>query len=256
MKTIALSAGHSDKDPGAVYNGLVERDIVEKIVAYASPMLRSHGVGVLNPPSSLDLNGTIKWINDRSSQIDACIEVHVNSSAKPDTGFGLEVWHYRDSEESKKFASFVLDATGIESGMSVKRGVKDEKYANIWGRLGFVHNTKPNACLIECGFINTEMDRKVLSTDTGLYNLAKGIVRGIVSYLGITWVAPVGSISNEGGYSDDNKAEIERLKKLLEEQKKSYDTQISDFKVSLADKEKECLRLSDLLLQISRLSTL
>jgi N-acetylmuramoyl-L-alanine amidase len=231
MKTIALSAGHSDKDPGAVYNGLVERDLVEKIVAYATPIIKAHGVGVLNPPSSLNLTETIKWINDRSAQIDICTEIHINSSAKANTGFGLEGWYYRGSNESKEFASFLLDALAAESGMSKTRGVKDERYANIWGRLGFVHDTKPLACLMECGFINTEADRKVLSTETGLYNLAKGIARGVVSYLGIPWVAPKPEDNQQG----------EEVLKLRED---------------LAKKEVECQGLKDRLLQISRISAL
>lgn len=231
MKTIALSAGHSDKDSGAVYNGLVERDIVEKIVSYATPIIRAHGVGVLNPPSNLNLVDTIKWINDRSGQIDICTEIHVNSSSKPNSGFGLEGWYYRNSEESKKFASFLLDAMAVESGMSKTRGVKDEKYANIWGRLGFVHDTKPLACLMECGFINTDDDRAILSSEQGLYNLAKGVARGVVSYLGITWTAPKPEVQ------PDN-------------------TELLKIKQDLADKTRECEGLKDRLLQISKISTL
>jgi len=231
MKTIALSAGHSNTDPGAVYNGLVERDLVEKIVAYASQIIRAHGVGVLNPPSDLSLTQTIKWINDRADNIDICSEIHINSSSKPNTGVGLEGWYYRNSEESKKFASFLLDAMAVESGMSKLRGVKDEKTANIWGRLGFIHDTKPLACLMECGFINTDEDRKVLSSEDGLYNLAKGVARGVVSYLGIEWKAPQGPVV------PDNKELIETQTKL-------------------ADKERECEALKSKLKQISIISTL
>jgi len=230
-KTICLSAGHSDKDPGAVYNGLIERDIVEKIVAYATPIIKAHGVGVLNPPSSLNLIETINWINARADQIDVCSEIHINSSAKPNTGFGLEGWYYRDNANSKSFASFLLDALNAESGMSKTRGVKDEKYANIWGRLGFVHDTKPLACLMELGFINTDDDRKVLSSEQGLYNLAKGVARGVVSYFGITWTAPKPEVQ----------AENPELIKLRSD---------------LAVKTSECEGLKDRLLQISRISTL
>ena len=197
MKTIALSAGHSDRDPGAMYNGLVERDIVEKIVANASVILRAHGVGVLNPPSSLNLPQTVAWINARKDQIDICSEIHINSSAKPNQGYGLEGWHYRNSNASKIFTQFLLDRISTESGMQNTRGAKDEKHANIWRRLGFVHNTKPLACLIECGFINTDIDRKILSSESGLYDIAKGIARGVVSYLGLKWKPPTPQISEE-----------------------------------------------------------
>jgi len=190
-KIICLSAGHSDSDPGAIYNGLVERDIVETIVGHASEILRAHGVGVLNPPSSLNLTQTIAWINDRKNQIDICTEIHVNSSSKPNQGYGLEGWYYHNSNESRRFTEFMLDAISVESGMLNNRGSKDEGF-NRWGKLGFVHYTVPLACLIECGFINTDEDRKILSTDTGLYNIAKGVARGVLSYWGMAW-KPQGS---------------------------------------------------------------
>jgi len=231
MKTIALSAGHSSTDPGSTYNGLVERDIVEKIVDLASPIIRNHGVGVLNPPKELSLVQTIKWINARADGINICSEIHINSSKVPESGFGLEGWYYRGSEESKKFAQFIIDAIAVESRMGKTRGVKDEKSANIWGRLGFIHDTKPLACLIECGFINSEIDRKILSSDSGLYNIAKGVARGIVSYLGIEWKAPTSQTSPEA-------------------------QELIKIRVEMADKERECQGLKDRLLQISRLCQL
>jgi len=225
MKVIALSAGHSDKDPGAVHRGLVERDIVEQIVKDASDILRAHGVGVLNSPGSLNLPQTVRWINDRSMGIDVCCEIHVNSSAKANQGLGLEAWHYRDSEVSKKFGQFLIDAIAAESGMSKKRGVKDEKTANIWGRLGFVHNTIPLACLVECGFINTNKDREILLIRSGLYDLSKGVARGVLSYFGMKWKPSVSTKPVEG-------KEFLQLKK------------------ELAECQKECLRQKGVLDEI------
>ena len=231
MKVVCLSAGHNDNDPGAIYKGLVERDLVEKIVGHASEILRSHGVGVLNPPPSLNLSGTVRWINDRKDQpIDICCEIHINSSSKPNQGVGLEGWHYRNSNESKNFAQFLVDGCAVESGMKKDRGVKDEKY-HRWGKLRFVHDTIPLACLIECGFINTDEDRAILSTDTGLYNMAKGVARGVVEYLGLNWTPQKPSKPQES-------------KELLK------------IRGELAECKKECQRLKDRLVKISALSRL
>jgi N-acetylmuramoyl-L-alanine amidase len=220
MKTIALSAGHNINDPGAVGDGLVERDLVEKIVAYASEIMRSHGVGVLNPPIELDLRGTIKWINDRKDQIESCCEVHINAGG----GLGAEGWYYRNSDESKKFALFLVDAINAESGMSKSRGVKDEKTANVWGRLGFVHDTKPLACLIECGFIDRVEDRKILSTEKGLYDIAKGVARGYLSFMGVEWKPPKPQYLTQPtdylkikGELAESKAECQGLKERLKQ---------------------------------------
>ena len=225
QKVICLSAGHSDSDPGAVYGGLVERDIVEEVVANASVILRSHGVGVLNPPSSLNLLQTIAWINNRKGQIDLCCEIHVNSSSKPNQGLGLEGWYYHNSSESEKFARFLVGAISVESGMSKDRGVKDEGLIH-WGRLGFVHYTRPLACLIECGFINTDEDRKILSSKSGLYDISKGVARGVVSFLGVKWVPP----------KPQRAQEQQALVKI---------------RTDLARCKEECQRLNDILTKIS-----
>jgi hypothetical protein len=50
---------------------------------------------------------------------------------------------------------------------------------------------------MECGFINTDDDRKVLDNEIGLYNIAKGVARGVVSYLGIKWVAPTSQVDTQ-----------------------------------------------------------
>ena len=225
MQTIALSAGHSNTDPGAVYNGLVERDLNIKIVEVASKVLRANGIGVLNPPDNLSLVQTIKWINDRADNINVCLEVHINSSAKPNTGVGLEGWYYRGSNISKQFIYDVVEGVRKATDMS-SRGVKDEKCANIWGRLGFVHDTIPLAGLIECGFINSDVDRKLLGSEDGLYKIGIGIALGILDYFGIKYVA-------------------EKTKEEMDKQ------ELSEIKGKLAEVVNSCQTKSDLVNKVS-----
>ena len=66
------------------------------------------------------------------------------------------------------------------------RGSKDES-TNRWGQLGFVHDTKPLAVLIECGFIDTLEDLKLLGNEEGRFKIARGLARGICAHLGVTW---------------------------------------------------------------------
>jgi regulator of replication initiation timing len=66
------------------------------------------------------------------------------------------------------------------------RGPKDES-TNQDGKLGFVHDTKPLVALVECGFIDNEEDRKFYTSDEGITKIAKGIVRGLLGYIGEDW---------------------------------------------------------------------
>lgn len=225
MKTIALSAGHSNTDPGAVYKGLIERDLNIKIVDIATKILRANGVGVINIPNELSLAQTISYINARKQIINACLEVHINSSTKPNTGVGLEGWYYHNNEESKYFIDTIVDATQKYTGMG-SRGVKDEAYANIWKKLGFVHDTIPLAGLIECVFINSDTDRKYLSNENGLYNIGKGIAIGILDYLNIKFVE-------------------EKSKEEMEKQ------ELSEIKSKLADTINNCYTKKDLINKVS-----
>lgn len=189
MRTIALSAGHYTGDPGASSGNLIERDLTIQITDKAIDMLRKHGVGVLDVPDTIDLAPTIKWINDRavSNSIELCVEVHINAGG----GKGVEAWAYANlstgviDPQSQKLGQFLIDAIATESGMS-KRGVKPETQYSA-GKLGFVHDTIPLASLIECGFIDGTEDKKILGTDTGRTNIAKGVARGILGYMGIIW---------------------------------------------------------------------
>ncbi|MFA5300343.1 MAG: N-acetylmuramoyl-L-alanine amidase [Lutibacter sp.] len=177
--SICLSAGHFTQDPGAVSSGLIERDLAIKITDRCVTMLQKHGLSTLRVPDDIDLTPTINWINQRASQIELCVEIHINAGG----GHGMETWYYHDSVESKKLSQFINDACVAETGLP-NRGVKDEA-TNQWGKLGFVHDTIPLACLVECGFIDG--DNAFLKVDENLTRMSKGVARGIISYLGLKW---------------------------------------------------------------------
>lgn len=249
MKSIALSAGHSNTDPGAVHKDLKEAELTKKITAFATDYLRAHGVGVINIPDNLDLVQTIKYINDRANQLDVCVEVHINAGG----GTGIEAWNYAGGpNESDKLSQFILDAVVQETGLK-NRGNKDET-TNNHGRLGFVHDTIPVASLIECGFIDG--DYEFLKQEENLKRLAKGVCRGVVGYLGITWnpslinpgvpvppatppaptVPPVGNYATKGDLEAQERAfrsQIDTLQKALTELAKNMSDRFERLKGAL-----------------------
>ncbi|HEC66790.1 MAG TPA: N-acetylmuramoyl-L-alanine amidase [bacterium] len=202
-KTVCISAGHQPGfDPGAMSNGLVEADLTIKIADKVVEILRKHSVPTLYVPNNISLFSTITWINDRNKQIDGCaVDIHINSAK----GTGWEAYYYGDgNNSSEKLSQFMVDALEAETSLP-SRGVKSE-YTTNRGKLGFVHDTVPVASLIECGFIDRDADRKLLSTEEGLFQIAKGVARGILGYIGVLWrpelitekdpPPPVESVSN------------------------------------------------------------
>lgn len=216
MKTVILSAGHSITESGAVFEGLKEADLNMKIVKSATDLLRGQGIGVLNVPDNLDLIQTISWINYNAPNADVAVEVHVNAGG----GTGVEGWYYAKSSVSKKLSDTILNSIVEVTGM-YNRGSKDE-LTNRWGRLGFVHDTKPLACLVECGFIDSEQDRVWLNNDNGLYNIGLGIAKGIAKYLGVAWkdnepeIDPkVEAITNVKSLLADNQSDCQKLRQAV-----------------------------------------
>jgi N-acetylmuramoyl-L-alanine amidase len=179
-KTICLSAGHGAGDPGASHQTLQEATLTEIIVKRAAEMIRKHSVDCLEVPSNLTLIETIQWINNRTDQITICVEAHINSGG----GTGVEGWNYEGGpNESDKLSKFLADASAAETGLP-NRGVKDETL-NRYRKLGFVHDTNPIAALLECAFIDG--DYEYLKKDENLTKSAKGLARGCLSYIGVTW---------------------------------------------------------------------
>lgn len=186
MKTVALSAGHGGRlfDPGATNDELIEAYVTMYIRDYVFTFLRKHSVGVLSVPDDLNLFESIKWINTRPNNIDIAIEIHINAGG----GQGPEGWYYNGSEASANLARHIVNAIVAEvvDWKLYNRGVKDEA-TNRYGKLGFVHDTNPLAALIECGFIDHPKDYKILTSNEKLRNIAKGVTRGCLSYLGLPW---------------------------------------------------------------------
>ena len=220
MKTVCISAGHQPGfDNGASSDGLYEAELTIKISDKVVEILRKHSVPTLYVPNNISLVSTIDWINDRAEQIDGCaVDIHINSGG----GTGWEAYYYGNgNNESSKLSQFMVDALVQEAGL-VSRGIKSE-YSTRHKKLGFVHDTIPVAALVECGFIDTHMDRILLKSDDGIYEIAKGVARGILGYIGAIWDPSLlneQTLPPEENVSCQNeKAEIDKLQTQLRDEK-------------------------------------
>lgn len=179
MARIGLSAGHGAGDAGAVYQGLQEQNLTRAITNRAADILRKHSVGVVVVPDNLNLSQTIQWLNNQPVN-DIVVEVHINSG----NGTGVEAWHYAGGNNpSARLSEHLANALAAETGLQ-NRGIKDES-TNRHGRLGFVHDTRDNASLVECGFIDG--DYNFLNSQTGVEKMARGVARGCLSFLSVAW---------------------------------------------------------------------
>jgi len=153
--TIVIDPGHGGKDPGAVYAGYKEKDIVLPIALYLGGFLSS---------TSHEVNLKINCVYTRTADIyvplrdrvfiansvkaDAFISIHLNASPKHNAR-GEEIWIYPRSIESAKLANNI--ATYIDEIVPGKfRGIKEGNFYVLRGTT----KKKIPAVLIEVGFID------------------------------------------------------------------------------------------------------
>ena len=151
MKTITITAGHSDKDPGAVANGEIEqslmtwlRDCVAHKVRLAGHDVRTDGGKLLNLPLAhalLLVPGS-----------DCAIELHCNASANQ-TATGVEVVAMpRDKAKAQRIAKAIADVLGMR--LRGDNGWIDQAQT-ARGRLGFV---RAGGMVVEVFFISNKED--------------------------------------------------------------------------------------------------
>ncbi|WP_422449207.1 N-acetylmuramoyl-L-alanine amidase [Thermoanaerobacterium sp. DL9XJH110] len=178
---ICIDAGHGGSDPGAVGNGLKEKDITLAIsLKIAKKLSQYKNVEVVltrNKDVYLPLS------NVRTPQCDVSVSVHVNSGG----GQGLETWTaiYNKAIESQKLGKLIHQNI-LKQIPFEDRGIKSKKSST--GNQDYLYMIrKPIGVpvLVECGFIDNYIDAGILKQESNLEKIAQGIVNGIVQYTGI-----------------------------------------------------------------------
>lgn len=160
--TIFISCGHNNartswysvtRDNGAAANWLTEYQIVRKVANQLQKVYAGkHKLVILQ--EGLNLQERIKFINTQAKTGDICLELHMN--AGPAAATGNEVFYHADYPVIKSRAEKISKA--LEKWMGVISRWAKPDTATRFGRLGFCRDTKPEAYLIELGFITNPDD--------------------------------------------------------------------------------------------------
>ena len=146
---VTVTAGHSNKDPGAVNGKFKEAELVSQFrnaVAYylreAGIQYKTDGVGILNQ----DLNAAIKLIKGSS----VAVEFHMNAATSKQAN-GIETIALpKDKKLAQDLSKAVADAFG--SRLRGDNGWIDQSQS-ARGKLGFISN---GGLIVELGFISNE----------------------------------------------------------------------------------------------------
>ena len=198
IKAIFIEAGHGLSPSGTIDNGAAANGTSERaeVVKIALDVLRNmlknsvfHNIEVIpiGVHENIGLVAKINKINQKCEQLGynssnaLLVSIHLNSASP--SAVGTEAWYYGNDEESKRFGECI--AQEISKQANTPERPSRSEYTNRHKRLGIIHDTKPLACLIECDFLtNTEAANK-LKDDNANDVYAKGIVMGIMNYIGV-----------------------------------------------------------------------
>lgn len=180
---VFIDAGHGGKDPGALGNGLQEKDIALSVALKVGEVLKRHNIEVLYSRAKdefIDLTERSRMAN--SSNVDIFVSVHCNSFSNPNSQ-GVEVYAYHNAQDGKKLSQNILDSIVVDNLYTKNRGVKTANFAVL-------RETKMVATLVELGFISNVEDVAILTNKQN--ELAESVAKGILNYLGIKYIVGVG----------------------------------------------------------------
>lgn len=199
-KIVALDAGHGGTDPGAVGNGLREKDITRLIVSHAKGIFDDHYPEVDCRLTRIDDQTTSLSQRTQDANAwgaDCFVSVHVNSAAN-DAANGFESFRYTtDGSTSKSFAlQQQLHGRLAPLWEVEKRANRGIKRANFH----VLREFRGASVLLEHGFIVNNKDADLLSNSAFIMQQAHAIVEGIASYLGVSKQADTPSKKPDGLY--------------------------------------------------------
>lgn len=175
-KVVVIDPGHGGRDPGAVGNGLYEKNVVFSISNEVIAELRRRGINAISTRTrdvEVDLQPRVN--KAEGVRASAFVSIHANaiSLSRPDIN-GLETYYYASSSGyrlARNIHNSVLRKVNIGD-----RGIRQARFYVL-------RQTSMPAVLVETGFITGAKDSASFKSSTYRQTMAKAIADGIIQYL-------------------------------------------------------------------------
>jgi N-acetylmuramoyl-L-alanine amidase len=174
---IFVDAGHGGNDPGAVGNGLQEKDIVLPISLKLGQALQGMGYTVYyTRTNDVEIDLEPRVAAAARINADVFVSVHANSLDSRNSGVnGVETFHSRNSTVGRELASYVHSQIISGTG-ATDRNVKAAGFYVI-------AKTSMPAILVETGFVTNPTEARNLSSPDYQKRMADAIARGIDQFM-------------------------------------------------------------------------
>ena len=172
--SIMLDSGHGGRDPGAVYNGRLEKDDTLALTLTIGEILENNGLDIQYTRTTDIYESPYERAQEANNAgVDFFISIHRNSYPVDNTVSGVE--------------SLVYDLSGLKLEMAenINSQLETIGFVNLGvsarPNLVVLRRTKMSAVLVEVGFINSDTDN--LLFDQNFNDIAQAIAAGILDTL-------------------------------------------------------------------------
>lgn len=178
---VFLGIGHGGNEPGAVANGLKEKDVNLVIGLACRDELERHGVEVLMSRYKDEEDGLREEIRECNAYgPDLAGDIHNNAGG----GDGAEAFYHYKGGTGKILAENVL-AEIVAIGQN-SRGAKIRTENGV-DYYGFIRETDCPAVIIECAFLDNKKDVQIIDTEAEQKAMGVAIAKGFLKTLGIAY---------------------------------------------------------------------
>ena len=181
---VFIDPGHGGKDPGAVANGIQEKDVNLAVALLARDLLRTQGVEVLitrQDDSFISLQDRTDLAN--REKVDAFVSIHHN--AADNTGArGLEVYHSIVGGEGQRLAELIHDRYRTLIPELPSRGVRTRKGSDGRDYYHVIRATRMPAVIVEGGFLTNKEDAALIKTRDFQEKQAQAISQAVLKWHG------------------------------------------------------------------------
>ena len=171
---IMIDPGHGGRDPGAVGNGLQEKESNLFISRRLQSTLEQRGYRVAltrNRDAEVDLQPRVDIAERANATIFVSIHANAISLSRPEVN-GLETYYFSSGRNlARAIHSSVLRSTDLRD-----RGVRQARFYVL-------RNTSMPAVLVETGFITGREDSNRFRSNAAREQIADAIAQGIIDYL-------------------------------------------------------------------------
>lgn len=176
-RTVVIDPGHGGTDPGAVKDGVYEKDINLDIALRLRQLLDASGATVVmtrSDNSSVQLSERSRMANEAIP--DAVISIHCNSTTWDIFPSGTESYYFNTVPYSQELAALVHTCVVRELQL-MDRKVRRGDYH-------MVRQTWAPAVLVEVAFMSNGVDLQKLRDPEFRQKAATGMFKGLSMYLG------------------------------------------------------------------------